>query len=586
MSAKIADRIAAIVEELVQVHLDLLAVLLAEKGVQPAQQIALLDRLVRALDSYEIRDGLMVDGRRTPTTVEWIGGQPSIVLNGELLGLVEDVEIVFALSNPIAEVLDLSPVSVALALSERDERHIRDLTVKASKRVEHGAVRSNRVTAVYERKIRLFTDRIAGVALTLGMPDAFDMSNSEALAAKVATSPGWPDWVDVAGTPSLQRALAMMTTSLEGTPWQAHAVDVVEALWEGVGLSSHSFLRSAGRTVRSRQVAEPRALLSAFARVVSTHEPNFDIHLDTWPSFSDIGEAWTDLVAQERNLFGLGARDGQTPRIAVTEQAGGAFGMDDPAELPWDFPLLCWTVREQKALRDLLVGYCRTLPGADSRARARGEVTADTHPTLDIHTGRGSASIQVMVLGAEGTIIEHDEQEKAVGAAVGHLAEQFDTLSDEEQVEAVERLRAAYDELFPKAKVMWARRFHNISKIPVLRAFHYLVGEAGAVMGVPMLIDPFEGVDSVEFAEKPTLVSIVGTRPTGGKTAFWLPLAALGATRYGTPIRVRVVEVDREANMCRWVNDRNLHVGKLQGQSVDVMMRSIHGDALQMVVLN
>lgn len=586
MTAKFTDRIVRIVDELIHVHLDLLAVLLAEKGVDVSKQADALDRLVRALDGYVLRDSIFEGGRRLPISIELESGSPRIALNEELLSRVDDNEIIFALSAPIAEILELSPVSVALALAERDERHIRDLTLKASRRVESGAVRANAVDAVFDRKIKLLSDRLSSLALTLGIPDSFDFTNDDELAEKVARSAGWPDWIDVASSPSLQRAVNTMSKSLGGTPWAESAADVVEIVWEGVGVSSHSFLRNAGRMVRAHGLAEPQTLLAACARSVSMAEPGFDPKLDSWASFSEISDAWADLVAQERNLFGLGAREGQTPTLTVTEPAGLAFGMNDPEELPWDFPLLCWTVREQKALRDLLVGYSRTLPGADARARARGEVTADEHPVLDIHTGRGSASIQVMVLGAEGTIIEHDEQEKAVGAVMGHLVEQFSTLASDEQAEVVRAVRAAYDELFPKAAEIWARRFRDSARLPPVHAFRHLISEAGAVMGVPMLVDPFEDIESLELREAPTLVSIVGTRPTGGKTAFWLPLAALGATRYGTPIRVRVVEVDREANICRWVSDRNLHVGKLQGQSVDVMMRSIHGDALQMVVLN
>jgi hypothetical protein len=242
-------------------------------------------------------------------------------------------------------------------------------------------------------------------------------------------------------------------------------------------------------------------------------------------------------------------------------------------------------VREQNALRDLLVGYVKTLPEhSEDAVEGRGDMNVEGEPPLDVSGSRRTVGIQVIALNADAQLNVQASRARAWSSGVQRVFEQYEALPVGEKVGVNVTLRMAYDELFPASRPIWDRRFYELDRRSDREAFEKLITTPNELFASPVFFDPFHSPHSDELAPYPTLVFPVGINGPG-KVPFFVPVKALISTMNGSPLRVRVIEVPAgTGNRCRWVCDRGLHLAKLATQSVELMMRSIRGDGLQMAV--
>lgn len=574
-------RLQRIVRQVLDTRVDLLAIMMAEAGVDAATAKRRLTVLVHGLRSPRIESTIFEDGRRLATAVE---GE-EIVLNRELLQRVGDAEVLTALARPVAQITELASVGVSLAFQIDDDQMMRDLAMKAQRRTENEVVRASSIPDWVQYRIETLTERLGRLCGGLGRASVFETTGADELRRHVEGAAVWPEWADIDAIEWCKNAVAAVHEAMEGTFYEQHAETLTELMWDSLVLSTQSFVRHAGRTLRSLgNEIQLDDLLVALARAASGDEA-FSTDVADWPAYLDVFEAWRDLNRHESAMFGPVLLNDRTPPASVVVPAQQAFGLDEPKELPWDAPLVCWTTREHRALRDLLIGFIKTLPGHTEQAlEAHTLVEVGDEPPLDLSGERQMLSIQVVALGTDSGFIPPSEPERPWSACVRRIVDQFES-SDEYTREAVlASLRLAYDELFPESQPIWARRLFDVDELSQRDKLVRLVTTVNNVFHAPLFFDPFRDPDTDEIAPMATIVLPVGIT-TAGRVPFFVPMVALTSTLNGAPLRVRVVEVPPQSDApCRWLCDRGLHLTKLAQQPVELIARAVRGDALQMAI--
>ncbi len=579
MVESIRDRVDRLLRGTIDTHVDLLAMLLAETGLDPLEQVSRLDRLIRALQSHGFEATIFEDGRRIPATVDLTKNPPSLVLNEELLDRVGDDEILSALARPIALIIDIAPMTVAMALQIRDERFLKSLATKSNRRSETGGpVRANDLPAFVAYKISVFNARLSIVAAALGTFKKFELSAGEATYAALRGRSSWPDWADVLNLKCTADAVNGMQEALENTPWIEFAETVAELLWDSLALSGQTFLRHAGRELRGNNVPGLGNVLTSLMQAVRSQERTLTEDIATWPIYADVNQAWRNLDDEERRIFGVTTCEVDRPPASVITDAGVTFGMNEPASLPWDHPLVSWTVREQSALRDLFVGIATTLPQRTStHAFSLSSLTREERRLSD---GQGIAwALQVA---SDRTHVVHSDREsiaRAYSSTLETLLAQYQALPLNHQDEAIRRIRRAYDDYFPESCEIWTRRFAGTSGSD----FRTLLTGIQHMLNSPILFDPFLRPTMEELAPFPTLTVAVAREGDSTIIPFWVPIAALTSTTIGPPLRIRLATVTESG--CAWECDRTLSLPKLEGQSVDLVLTAVHNDSLQFLLV-
>lgn len=577
MAETIGDRVDRLIRETLDTHVDLLAQLMAEAGLENEIQLTRLDRLIRSLRERRFESTIFEAGRRMPTSVQLGVDPPRIVLNEELLSRVSDDEVLAALARPIAQILEIAPMSVSMSLQIRDEKVIKGLSTKASRRNDAPMVRANDLPAFITYKMEVFGTRLSMLAAALGTHRTFEISTAEETQSALRGRPGWPEWADVMNLRCAADAIAGLREALVDTPWEEHSEKLAELTWDSLALSGQTFLRHAGRELRGENVPKIVDVLTAFLRAIKAQERTLTEDLASWSVFSEIHEAWLSLDDEERRTFcGNSAKFDRRP-VSVVDEAGIAFGIREPASLPWEMPLVCWTSREQTGLRDLFVGIARTLPGRPSaHFFPLSSLTRDESP---LGTGESNAwSLSVDGVGVDSGRNDADDLARAYSASLATLVSQFLALPANHQTEAVRRLRRVYDEYFPQSTEIWARRFAGETG----GDFHALLTGIQHMVSSPVMFDPFLRPSQGELAPFPTLTVVAARQGEARMVPFWVPVSLLASTIKGPPIRIRLVRVTEGG--CTWDCDKTLSLGKLEGQSVDLILRAIHGDALQFVL--
>lgn len=575
-------RIQRIVRKVLDTRIDLLGIMLAEDGVDDDTARDRLTRLVHALRNPRIEPTIFSDGRRLPMTVD--GDQ--LVLNRELLERVGDLEILAALARPVTQITELPSVGLTLAFEIDDDQSMRDMTTKVQRRAGSG-VRASAISGWVQYRVETLVERLGRLCGNLGRASVFSTSGTEELSAAVLGAAVWPEWADIRDVAWCARAVSDIRDALEGSRYEPLSDTLAELTWDSLVLSTQSFIRHAGRILRNLGGDVPIAeVLNALANAVRGDE-EFSTDVADWPAYADIFEAWQDLNRQERAMFGPVLLSDVTPAASVLLPARRAFGLDRPAELPWREPLVCWTAREQRALRDLLIGFYRTLPGYSDHA-IDGQRNHDlgTEPPLDPGGERRMLGVQVVALASEAGLLASEDPRRCWSSCVRRLVEQFRACAEPDQHAVIEHLRAAYDTLFPDAQAIWARRLYELDTLTPQERFTHLCTAINDVFHAPAFFDPFLDPASHELAPIPTVVIPVGvTAP--GKVPFFVPMVALTATLRGAPLRIRAVDVPTLGDApCRWVCDRGLHLAKLSQQPVELIARAVRGDALQMAVFD
>lgn len=578
--AEIEERLDRLIRETWDTHLEILGLLMAENQVPREEHVSRLDTLVSCFAKREVESTLFEEGRRVPTLLDEETDPPVLKVNSELLGRVGDSEILFALARPIAIILGISPLSVSLALQTRDERSLRNLANKATRKLDETPVRSLEVPAYLNDKMAVFTTRLSTVAASLGgEPEGLEIELSDEFHDSVKNTTGWPEWIDIGD--AFGGTVEALGSSLEGTGLEDEAESLVEQLWDGLGVGTQSFMRNAGRVLRGNNTERLVDILAAFSTAAAATDSSYSDRLASWSNLSDLNDAWINLNRVEEMVFGVSTVDPERTPVSVIAPATKSFGLDEPDSLPWNVPVCCWSAREQNALRDLFVGVTRTLPSAAEHEFFSYEsIWKPEVPALQIdEESRRSLGIQVVAIGMELVTPEPDVWSQAWSSSMRTLLNQYDALPEAHQTEMNRMLRKAYDDFFPEAHTIWARRFYDWESKSNRDAYEQLMGEIQRVMNAPVMFDAFVRPTVGEMAPFPTLTFTVPV--SDEKTPVWIPLSALASTVHGAPVRVRAVHVQ---GSCHWVCDRSLHLNKLESQPVDLIVRSVHGDALQFAI--
>ena len=558
-----------------------------EIGIEPEEARNRLVQLVDALKDPIVEDTIFEGGRRLPTAVTETD-PPRLRLNRELLGRVGDDEILAAMARPVAQMTNLASVAVSLVFQSHDEQVLRDLATRASRRADAAAVRPAEVPAWVTYRIETLVDRLRRMCAHLGRASVFTAEGADSLRSAVLGSKTWPEWTDVSDIPWCQKVVAAVREALEDTPHAPYAEAVTELLWDSLALGPQSFLRHAGRTLRGSggNLDDVGSLLGALAAAVTIEgETEVSLSLQDWQAYADVWDAWENLNRHEKAMFGPVLLRDRSPAVSVLQPARFAFGLDEPKELPWDAPVLCWTVREQNALRDLLVGFIKTLPGhTEDALEGHAELYSESEPPLVSAAEQKAIGIQVVALHADTPLTPPASFTRAWSSCLHRILDQYLALEPTRQQAMNRALRHSYDELFPDSKPIWARRFYDLDQRKHVDAFKRLVTAPNELYRTPVLLDPFHAPNSPEPAPYPTLMFPVGVSGSG-KIPFFVPVVALCSTLNGAPLRVRVVEVPAGAGgNCEWLCDRGLHLAKLSKQAVELILRAVRGDALQMAV--
>lgn len=582
MSEALEDRIDRILREMLDSHLDLLALVLAESGVPQDEQILRLENLIQVLRNRVFQPTIFDAGRRVPTALEERDGKQVLVLNSELFARVSNDEVTNTLARPIATLLGLSVFSVTLALQTRDELTIKSLTTKVVRKADHLPVKAADVPSYVDQKIAVFAQRLHIMAAQLGRPGNFEIQSSEEVREALRGATGWPEWSELSELQMSQVAVTGLRMACLERPWESHVALLAELLWDSLGLTAHSFFRHAGRALRGANVPEIDRVLEAMVEAVRQQEKWLTTSLKDWGVFSDIYQSWKDLAHTERRAFGVTTHDLNPKDVSVIRPARDAFGINAPSTLPWDFPVVCWTVREQTALRDLFVGLARTLPIPE--AEAYPDFSSMELEDLDLNVEEDLLNLGVHVAPLSSELIASDQKsmERAATAVIRKLAQQFDALSQADQESVNERLRRSYDEFFPGFTEIWERHFFSLQELSRKDQFHHLITDIQTVLNVPIVFDPFLKPSQDDVAPFPTLTLIVAIPAESTQTPFYVPVSALNSTHSGVPIRVRAVRAPVDTGVaCSWLCDRTLALNKLQGQAVDLLTRAIHGDCMR-----
>jgi hypothetical protein len=598
MSKAVRQNVDRICQELVQKHLDLLLMLMAEEGMSPEIQRERMDLLVRSLMTVELAPTLFEDGRRVPMALDTLTQPPTIQANTELLERLEPDDILFAFTRPISTLLQLPPINVGLVLQGRDEKQLKNLYHGATRRLQTPALRATEIRAVIERRVTTFIERARGLAELLAPGSRPRFPSPSAFIGELgAARDGWPDWDKIAGQGFIRQAVESFTEAVEEITGLPPAETLLELCWESLDLSPQTFLRHAGRTLRTQNAPPNQRLIFAMAEIVAPGNSRAIGLLSAWPSMQELLDAWTALCEQEHETLARHSSHARpVPMISMLEPPGASTGLSDPEDLPWGHPLISWSLRETTALRDLLMGFVQGhkhlhKPPADALDASESEILLLDAEDLDPEPMRIDLPQRPVDFQVIGTSIEmpgHYEfmVARAHHAALLHLEQQVMDLPDAQQLNILMRLRGAYDGYFSQTKPTWDRRFQSWRQDPRPQALRKLAGELGHVLDAPAFFDPFETPEEAQLGIMPSFCFVVALSPQFERVPFRLPVSSIIRTAGmgAAPLRLRMIEVpDDITEPCRWLCDRELGMGDLQGTPVNLTLNALDRDSLRLI---
>ncbi len=590
MSTALRERVERVCQEIIQKHLDLLLVLLSEQGASPGEQRERAEVLVRALDACQLSQNLTDQGRRVPALLDERARPARIMLGEDLLAQSSHDALRFALTRPIAQLLSLPAISVGLVLQGTDEQQLRNLYHGAQSRLDTPVLRSTQVRAVIERRITSFAERVRALTLRLAQARVNLPSPATFMGALAARTGAWPEWDEIAADPFMAQIITTVRHALVGHSQLPPAEILTELCWESLDLSPQSFLKHVGRALRNQDALVHEGLLRAIAEVVAPGRVDELSDIAQWPSMQELRVVWERLHARELATLGrfhLGAS--APPPLSVFASPALALGLREPEDLPFHDPLVCWSVREINALRDLLIGLTQGHGSEDEDDVELLLVDApSSRPELPMAIAPPRRRVEIQVIGTDIEMPPGYDilQQRAWRAACSRLRDQLLTLEHAQQQVALKRIRGAFEGFFERTAPVWARRLQGWQLDPPIDALARMVEACREVFGVDVFIDPFESPQDSNFRLIPTFTFIVAASTAFERLPFRIPIAALvntGATG-APPLRVRFVDVPGEgARAANWLCDRDLTMTTMQGYPVQLTLRAVQGDMLRML---
>ena len=586
-SAVVERRMAHLLREVLATHSEVMLALLAEQPIEPAEQIARMNALVRALGAVRFEEDLRANGRNIPLLLDTSCTPPVIRLHRQLIEGIEDAEVLRAFHAPISEILGISPVGVGLALDCQDARQLKTLVAQMARRLGPERVRLTQVDAIVEQRVQLFNDRLESLVESFGEDLFWIRAGEDRFKAQLAENhKGWPDWDGVQGSRFIRGVIGELQECIEARADMPGAQILVELCWESLELSPQSFLRHAAQTLRAD--GDDYDLVGALRKLADAIDIDGGeafYSIDAWPVYRDLCEAWGALFRAEQAMLPSVATRRNTPVISVLQPPLESLGICEPSTLPWDAPLLAWSVREHHGLRDLLVGLRNALE--DQCARTEDvlvELRGDSlEPALEINRPAGALGLRVI---QRGYALPEDYKAlltRAMHASFAAMAACFERLDAPTKGRVLRTLRTAYDGYFGEARALWARRFQAWDKWPTARAFRVLSTEIRHIAGPAMLFDPFDSPESPALAPMPKFV-LVAPRPERFENVLvQMPIAVLKKSMLGGSIRVRLVDV-RHAQACSWAGDLSVSLSDVEENPTGALLEAIDRDSVRLLI--
>ncbi len=586
MSDKAGTRVTRIARRTVDSHLPVLVGLMAEEGQEPAMQSERASKLVSLLRRAEVASTLNVGGRAVPLQLEDNGAEHRLIINGEMLARVEDTALAGALAEPVAQTLNISPVAAALVLQVSDEQQLRGLAGRIGAGGE--AISPTQIGELVRWRLETFEKRLLDLVSGLGgWLEKPPLSRQEFLE-EVSQCPGrWPQWSLVADSAYLSTWRDELSRELDRTDWGEYVPQIGELVWESVAISPHSALRQAAQTVRGFSAAgDTKKLLEVLARVFGDGTP-VDDSLGAWPVFEEMVDAWKRMWREEDDALGARRRHFEVPDISVFDRPGEATGFSEPANLPWDEPLLCWSMRERGALRDLFQGMEKTLARGRSHFRV-GRLSAhratavaplvnaskDAHWTLKVPRRLPELP--------EGFSQAVDRSFSALHSSY-HLA--FANLDETSQQQIIRNARGAYAGYLASTRPIWARRLSSGDGDTLSDHFETSLTALSDAVEWPIFVDAFEeGIDSPAVAPMPRFTVPAVWFEDVDFAPIWIPVEAIGEGLDQAPLRIRNVAVSEEDKKVRWLGDYEIDQTMLGELHTATVLRSIHEGTLLVAV--
>lgn len=585
---EVETRLDRLIRKFVADYLQPILALLADEGIGSDEQRDRADALVRALLAAEVTDGLRSGGRRQVVEIDAGGASPEIVFNAAFVGDVEEGEALGLLEEPVSELLGVSRFRVGLIFQLDDEQSLRTV-VNRARRSGGTLIGSAAIPSVVAFRLRGFDSRIEEVAAAYDRP--YDLQfDSKGAVDSIVESPGseWPNWTEISGSPFMQAVLLQLEDVFSEGDHRPASEVVAEICWESLDLSPRSALRRAAELLRAH-VADGSSLethLRRFAGAFAGADSAVPEWAGEWPDFEEVAEAWAELFRSEQRLLAWATVRRETPRLSVFEPPERVLHLDEPKSLPWGMPLIGWSMRERRALCDLLQGHCTSIrsklpeitdvqpvrPGGatDAGLRRRGEgidfeFCVDPDPER-IRAGRGRTL------------------ERAVRACTSELYDRFATLESDRRREVIRRMRGAYDERFDSAAPVWERRFQAWRTLEPTHSFGLIALEAQHVLGPRTFLDPFakafDPANGESLRREPAVVLVAAFREDEESAGLRVPLAALRSASGSAPLVVRAVEVPSEDETpSRWLGDTSVRFGTLGSLPHEEVLAAIRDDS-------
>ena len=597
-------RIEQTIDEILGNHLDLILLLSAEQGTPIGRQLQQADALVRCLLGSDLQPTLFEQGRRIPMRVDTRpgGSLGALVLNAEMISRLGDEDLRALFTRPVAAIMGVAPVHVGLVLQGSDVARVRTLYHGAQRRMDTPVARATQVRAVIERRVTLFATRLRGlIAQLTGGQERIQLPPPHGLIEWLGQREGtWPEWADAMGQPFGAQTERMTERSIEraGATTTPPAHTLLELCWESLDLSPQSFMKHAARALRAQNLPVTKGLLSAIAHVIAPGRTRQIASIETWPSLTEVQAAWRALVRAEVETLGSAYHgEREVAALSAFDPPKESMGLREPEALPWEYPLVCWSVRETTALRDLLQGFLhdQRLSSALHHTIDPGFVERDLDGNASklvhdepMHTPPERLHTQIQVVG---TNIPVPSDYKAITrrvyrAALATMAAQFEALSEAQRLGALRRIRGAYDGFFSNTRHVWERRLQGWQLDDPGEALERLATDVRHVLGCPVLFDPFESPDAEGLRPIPTFCFVVAIADHMERSPFHVPIRLIAATAApgAPPLRVRLVHVGQDASApCTWMQDELLTMETMHGQPVQLTLNAIEDDMLRMI---
>ena len=602
MTSGAPRQLAQACQHILNLHLDLLLLLLADRGIPPDQQRARVDRLVHMLHDATLEPHLQAQGRPIPFAVDLAATPPVLTLNSSLLGKSTLQEMVSVLAKPVAQIVGLGPLEVGLVFQVSDEKKLRNLYHATPPKVRAAALRSTAIRAVVERRVERFLSRLSKLVERITDGSEFPLSSPLSLIALLEARGGaWPEWVDLAHDPfalHTQRTLEHVLAQRSSASSMPPARIIIELCWDSIGLSSHSLLKATARRLRAQNVSlDHEFLLRAMAHAVVSPEQEEVEWLEHWPTLGPLHKAWKTLHAVEVQTLGHVQHGASPPpALSLLEPPRRSMGLCQPDSLPWDYPLLCWSEREMDALRDLLLGFAKTTEHAQSPSHAL-EVDGAKPPAVDERPAPPPLPLEIPPKTAHVFMkfVTRDVSPpanydsliaRAYAAVFERMLLQYRGLEEKMQTHVLHRIRGSYDGFFPGTSRVWERRFQGWQHDPKEGAFKRLATPVSDLMQCPTFFDPFASPDDATLLPMPRFSFVVALPPDLEKMPFQVPIAALVLTAPTgmPPISVRLVEVPTHpGHACLWRADSILNMDETTHHPVQEVLGSVKGNTLRML---